>query len=320
MPLVLSVPSATGLLTVTAADFAAVLGVEGSGLPTSALSCLTAADFGYTPLLGAEREACILTVLEALETEGLPVSGPGSVARWERGWRENLERYLQGGHSVEALVPKYFKHMALRYRGVYIRPNSVRFEQDFYTVARHVLFQRYLTDAPAVVEFGCGTGTSLLILSELFPGRPLIGCDWARSSQELLAAIAGRTGKDIRGAHCDMFEPPAGLPFPERAAVITMAAMEQLGTRFGAFLGYLLAKRPSVCLHLEPIVELYDPRSLFDHLAIRYHQKRGYLTGFLTALRELEAAGRVRILEVRRLGFGSFYHEGYSVVAWRVCD
>ena len=72
-----------------------------------------------------------------------------------------------------------------------------------------------------------------------------------------------------------------------------------------------------MCVHLEPLVELYDEDSLFDYPAIRYHRKRGYLDGYLTALRKLEREGRAEILDTRRLQFGSFFQEGYSLVMWK---
>jgi SAM-dependent methyltransferase len=300
-------------------DVAASLGLRVSDLPPSAVAALAAADLRYAEIAGAERDACLLQALRMLERD-LPVSGPGALARWERGWQENLEAYRRSGDDTASLRPRYYKHTVLRYRGRYIRPAQITFEEQYYTILRHILFHRYLRDAPAVVEFGCGTGTSLLILAELFPDRPLIGYDWTRSSQALLQAIAERTGRRIRGIRCDMFAPPTNLPFPEGAAVMTMAAMEQLGGGFGPLLDFLLAKRPSICLHLEPIVELYDDTALFDYVAIQYHRKRGYLTGFLPALQALESAGRVSILDARRLHFGSCYQEGYSVVVWRVRD
>ena len=56
---------------------------------------------------------------------------------------------------------------------------------------------------------------------------------------------------------------------------------------------------------------------MFDDVARRYHQRRNYLRGFLPRLRKLEAQGRAELLDVHRTGFGSFHHEGYSLVVWR---
>ena len=93
--------------------------------------------------------------------------------------------------------------------------------------------------------------------------------------------------------------------------------MEQLGSRYQPFLEYLLENRPQICVHLEPIVELYREGNPLDQAAIRYHERRGYLAGFLTTLKTLEASGKISLLKVQRLFFGGFYHEGYSVVVWK---
>ncbi len=100
-------------------------------------------------------------------------------------------------------------------------------------------------------------------------------------------------------------------------AVLSVHALEQLSGNWGPLLDKLLEVKPKLCLHLEPILELYDESILFDFLAAKYHRRRNYLHGWLSRLRELEAAGRVQITEERRLGFGDRYHEAYSVLAWR---
>jgi len=68
---------------------------------------------------------------------------------------------------------------------------------------------------------------------------------------------------------------------------------------------------------MEPIEDLYDEENLLDYLALKYHRKRGYLSGYLPRLRMLEAEGKLKIMEVRRMHFGSIYQEGYSFVVWR---
>lgn len=103
----------------------------------------------------------------------------------------------------------------------------------------------------------------------------------------------------------------------ENTAVITMHSMEQLGTSFSPMMKYLVEVRPKIIIHLEPIIELYDSSNLFDVLAIKYHKKRNYLDGFLTALRKLQGEGAIDIMVEKRLRFGSMFHEGYSLIAWK---
>ena len=97
-----------------------------------------------------------------------------------------------------------------------------------------------------------------------------------------------------------------------------MHAMEQLGSAFKPFLDYILGKGPRLIFHVEPVFELYNPDKLFDELAVKYHEKRNYLKGYLPALKKLEREGKIEILEIRRLFFGSLFHEGYSLIAWKI--
>ena len=63
--------------------------------------------------------------------------------------------------------------------------------------------------------------------------------------------------------------------------------------------------------------ELYNTADLIDFLGLRYHQRRGYLSGFLDTLKALEARGKVKIDKVHRHRFGGTYVETYSYVVWR---
>ena len=80
---------------------------------------------------------------------------------------------------------------------------------------------------------------------------------------------------------------------------------------------FLLEKKPSLVVHIEPIYEVYDQDILFDYLAAKFHSKRGYTAGYLPRLKELEAKGKIEILNVQRLNFGSLLFEGFTNIIWR---
>jgi SAM-dependent methyltransferase len=301
-------------------QLAALLGVRPEALPAACLQTLQAKSLGYEILTGHEREEQLLRALRGSEAEGLRVSGPHRAMDWERGWDENLREFVAAGGAADALVPKYNHHRVLRWRGDYVRVDDAGFEYTAYTALRHHYFRRHFAGLRRVVEFGCGTGTSLMLLAESHPHLQLLGLDWAESSQRILQQLSLRTGRTIEGRRFDMFEPGGDLPLGEGTGVLTSAALEQIGDRHGPLLDRLLAGRPSVCVHIEPLLELYDEQSLFDDVARRYHLRRNYLRGFLPRLQELERQGRIEILELRRTGLGSFFHEGYGVVVWRPCD
>ena len=52
---------------------------------------------------------------------------------------------------------------------------------------------------------------------------------------------------------------------------------------------------PALCVHIEPMAEMYDTSNLLDYLAYRFHIKRNYPIGFLPLLHQLEKEEKIRI-------------------------
>jgi len=299
------------------AEFAQLLGVRPDELPAECRAAIAAADFRHAPIEGAELAALRAELEDALDAP-LAASGPERRPAWEAGWGDIRSRFVASGGSLAELEPHYFRRPSevMRLFGRWVRPADPRFEARFVAVMQAWVARRWLGSASAVFEFGCGPGHNLVALARLLPGVPLVGLDWAQPSQEILARVAAETGLPIEGRRFDMFAPDPTLTLPPGAAVLTVGAMEQLGTRFDAFLDFLLERRPRIAVHLEPIHELYDRPLPFDDLAARYAERRGYLRGFLPALERLDAEGRVELLEARR-HLGSKFHDGWGSLVWR---
>lgn len=121
---------------------------------------------------------------------------------------------------------------------------------------------------------------------------------------------------NIEGRNFDFYEPDHALNVGPNSGILTVAALEQVGERFEPFLEFVLRKRPAVCVHLEPIDELMDPKHLVDRLSVLYCRKRNYLSGFLTRLRQLRDEGKVKIHREQRTYTGSYFIEGHSLVVW----
>ncbi|WP_119422934.1 class I SAM-dependent methyltransferase [Desertibaculum subflavum] len=307
--------SASSSLQIGPADIARLTGIDEAA---ARAAMQKAGPLSYHRLTAAERDAVILRALEQLERSDLVTVGGNDASRWERGWGEILERVRSRGVALQNLLPQYFHYDILRYDGDWIRIDAPDFEFRVYDIFRRALFPRHLVGYDRLVDIGCGTAASLLTLSDLFPEAELVGCDWAAPSQELVRLIGQHLRRPLRGVRFNMLTLAGGdaLEIDARTAVLTMHSMEQLGTAWGPMLDFLLARKPGLCLHIEPIRELYDPTDLFDALALRYHDKRNYLSGYLTALRAKAAEGLIEIRETRRLCFGSAFHEGYSLVVW----
>ncbi len=304
----------------TRQDFSEALWGREEEFSSGLMALIDSMDFSHQVMEGAERELMILAAVRALLEERLPVSGPERHQAWVRGWQEVLENFRQSGQGAAALTPQYFRPFQIvRWQGLYLRPLVQDLELNIYKVFRRHVFDRFLLNPEIkhVFEFGCGTAHNLVALAAVAPEKQLFGLDWANPSQALITEINRELGLNIKGQTFDFQHPAYDLEAPSGSAFLTMNALEQLGGNHAAFIEFCLDKRPALCVHTEPIEELYDQRDLMDYLAWRYHHKRGYLSGYLSRVRELEELGKAEIIEASRFKFGSLFHEGHSVLVWR---
>lgn len=275
----------------------------------------------YRVIEGDERDAIILGILERIDQPDLRVVGGNDNAVWERGWGEILEKVRKSGFSPEILHPQYlFHHNIMRFCGQYIDAGNTQFICDYDHLLRYLTLARHMKGSKKVVELGCGTGTSQLMLAEMLPADvELVASDWAKPSQEIIRSIAAYAKREIKPVCFNMLtlEGWDELTVDKNTTVLTVHALEQLGGNHSALLDKLLAAKPERCVHMEPISEVYDKTTLFDALAIRYHKRRNYLDGYLTRLRELAAQKKVEIISEYRLAFGDRYHEAFSIVEWK---
>lgn len=180
-------------------------------------------------------------------------------------------------------------------------------EWNSFTQLRAELVAKYLRGVDEISEFGCGAGHNLAALAS--QDLKCRGFDWST------AAVESCRRRGIEAEVFDMFNPSADVTL--HGAVLTVHALEQLGANWRAFLEFLLARKPRICLHIEPVEELYDETDLQDFLMLAYHRKRGYLSGFLTQLRSLAKNAQLEILEARRSDVSGEYHNAYSIIVWR---
>lgn len=305
--------SPSEVYTLTKEDFASVLGEISERVAEKIRSF----NLQYTKLTPSERDGCIRDIAEALFGEKLEKVGAHRADTWEKGWGENLDALKAG--EKDALVPKYFqKDRIARWRQEFVKPTKPGFDYGALTIVLEWLYEKYMKDAKAVYEFGCGTGHHLPQLQAVNPGAKLFGLDWAEASQKIIGEMVSKgLLKNASGRRFDFFEPDQSFHLEPNSVVYTVAALEQVGERHQAFVDYLLTERPALCVHVEPIAELLDPDNLLDYLSIEYFRKRKYLWGFLTRLRELEKQGKITIHDTRRTFVGAnIFVDHYSVIVW----
>jgi SAM-dependent methyltransferase len=300
--------------------FARLLGTTAAEIECHCGNLLREYDFRYRIIREDAFKDTLLQVIKTIDESPLTVSGKSRHQDWEKGWGENLRAFKESNYDPVALVPKYMhKFTTRRLFSQYIEPLDKDFEVHFYTVYRQYLFRTYLASSNPVFEFGCGTGYNLVIMARLFPEKRFMGLDWSGNAVKFVETISGSLGLNrLEGRLFDYFSPDDSLEIPENTAIITLNSMEQLGNDYGPFLEFLLKKKPALCINSEPFVEMYDEGDLLDYLAARYHRRRNYLTGYLPALKKLEEEGKIEILKEQRVASGNLFHEGYSLVVWRV--
>lgn len=303
---------------VTLRDFARSFGTTVEDLPKDCREFIAKKDFRYQRLTEEERNEVIMSVLKKIESDQQNISSPERQAIWEKGWNKNLREFIKSGRDLNKLVPKFFRpNQVIRFKQNYIMPSSHNFELDYFSVFRLWFFMKYLKDFDSIYEFGCGTGFNLAVLAQLYPKKQLHGLDFVPSSVALVDKLGEAYGWNIKGHHFNMFSPDESIKMGNNDVVFTIAAIEQLASNFEPFLQFILKRSCGLCLHVEPLIELYDENNLIDYLAVKFHNKRGYTKNFLTRLKELEAQNRVKILKIKRLFFGSLYHEAYSYIIWK---
>ncbi|MCH7773403.1 MAG: hypothetical protein IH784_03240, partial [Bacteroidetes bacterium] len=128
------------------------------------------------------------------------------------------------------------------YGSKYIQPKSKDFEHQLNNIIRKIIFKKFLSGSSRIIDFVCGTGTSILALIELFPKLTLIGCDWSKAAVEFINLIGTEKKKDVRGMKFDMFHTKGKKKINLCSAdgIITMHSMEQLGTNFEPFLNSVI--------------------------------------------------------------------------------
>ena len=238
--------------------------------------------------------------------------------KWDIGWKENYLEFLKT-KKVNSLVPKYFyKSNIIRINGEFYKSISKNFDSKLLNLINTHIFEKYFkNNNKPIVEFGCGTGSNLLLLRKINKKSLLLGLDWSQYSQKILNKF---NNDNVFGYKFDYFNPyfDKKIKFEQNEwSCYTVASLEQVGKKYINFINFLKKNKPSIIVNIEPINELLNLKNINDNLSIRYAKKRGYLNGYYNYLLKLQKKKIIKILKVRKSYFGSKYINGYSLVVWK---
>ena len=302
----------------TIKDFCSSFGIKEKELSLSVKKLIGNLDFSYKEINNQKLENLILKILKIIDIDKQIIGHKKRKNVWEKGWKENLNEFRDSNYDESKLIPKFIRFgNPIRLNQKYVIPSNPEFELNFVTVCRQWVLEYYFNNIKNIYEFGCGTGFNLLAASKLFPNKSLFGSDFVQSSVDLINEISHSKDINLKGDFFDLINPNYEYKIKKNSGIFTFGALEQLAGKIDEILEYLIVQKPKICVHIEPIIELYDENNLIDYLAIKFQSKRGYTDGLLSKLYNLKNNKKIEILKVKRLFFGSLLMEGYNLVAWR---
>ena len=305
-------------MKLTADDFAKSFGVPTKNFSVDLTNLIDGLALEIAPIVGESRDRLIIQVIERIKSDKQVIAGDGRTEAWTSGWAENLEAFKSSGGNIKELTPRFVRAgQPVRWQRKYFQPKSDNFEMAYIEILRHFIIENYFSKVSSIYEFGAGTGFNLVHASQIRPEIELIGTDFVQPAVDLINEVGVKLGINLTSSIFDMMRPDDfELELPKDAGVWTFGSLEQLGGQIEPIINYLIRNTPKICVHIEPMSELYDNTPLEDYLANWFQTKRGYTSGLIPLLQQYEKEGRITINRIQRLEFGSLMMEGYNLVVW----
>lgn len=303
---------------ITPKTLANSFGIDIHDLTEECLGLLDKMDKEYTIISGEEKEKLIVKINNKIKQDKQIIGAPDRTQRWFDGWKENLDELKNNEYALDTLIPKFIrKNQPIRFMGEYIWPQEENFEHVYFNIFRTWLFEKYFQSYDSIYDIGCGCSYNLIKLCSMFPEKKIYGFDFVQSSVDIVTELAKNHNLNAEGGLFNIIEPNFDLKLDDNSLVFTSGVIEQIASKFENFINFLLEKKPKLVVHIEPIYEVYNQEIVYDQLAAKFHDKRGYTKGYLPRLQQLEQEGKIEIIKVKRLNFGSLFMEGYTNIIWR---
>ena len=252
-------------------DFARSFGISIDEMSSEVLNFIKDQDFSFNELSQVNFETTVLKILKRIENDNQVIASKERKGVWQRGWQENLDNYVKSGYDISHLIPKFIRPgNPIRWQRRYVIPTDPWFELNYIQVLRQHIFEFYFSDCDSLYEFACGTGHNLVAASKVLPNVSLIGTDFVQSSVDIIEHLASKLSLELSGYLFDMKTPNFDFDLQANSGVLTFGGLEQLGGDIVPILNYLVEKKPKICVHIEPMIELYDDEHLPDYLAIKF--------------------------------------------------
>jgi hypothetical protein len=305
------------MLTVGLKEFSEHFGCEECEISNKTKDIIQKYDFSYKECSQEERDEIINQVIDKIKNDEQEIGSPIRTDIWTKGWGENLTAFNEN-HSEEAFTPKFIRPSeVIRLNGDFVKPKDFNFERNFSYVIRSYICENYLIPYKNIHEFGSGSGFHLIPITRRFPDKNIFGSDFVQTAVDLINNVAKHYDYNLSASLFNLIQPNSNYKIPESSVVCTFGAIEQIASKFDNFLDFLLERKPELCIHIEPAVEMYDDKNLVYSLAIKFHRKRGYSEGMIPKLEAMDKSGKIKLLKIKRLNFGGLMFEGFTLMIWK---
>jgi hypothetical protein len=246
------------------------------------------------------------------DSKNFKSAGAHRLNDWEKGWSGDGVYYSEDEYNN---LPYYFKNNThIRVNGLVYKDINGFAEVDLLRALQVIIFKKIAAKHPysRVVEYGCGTGSNIKFLKEIFPSIEFYGSDWANSACENLIKNKILTKENV--FKVNYFEESTFTSPNQEFLAFTNASLEQTGDKYEGFMNYLI-KNPlcSGGIHIEPIRELLDLSNDLNKQSFIYAENRKYLTNFEKFMR----SSGVDLILAKDFGLGSKFLSGYQVLCWK---
>lgn len=172
-----------------------------------------------------------------------------------------------------------------------------------------------------IVELGAGYGALIFKMAQLNEMKHVSfsAGEYTQSGIECIKLLAGDNLR-VKGGYCDL----GGLDLkalspPENSVYFTSWSMVYTKGFPERTMRELLAYKPSMVMHFEPVREHWTGDSMLEMLWKRYLQLNDYNQSMLTGLRQYEQMGLIRIVEEKKNLHGINPLMPVSVLKWVPC-
>ena len=286
-----------------------LIGFDENDINKYCVDFFNSCDFSYEIISNTSDE--FFEIVKFLDSDNRRID-ENNLLIWEKSWKRNLR-------SFDVIPGHYDKKFTYNLNGEFVRFNDQNAELNFIKFLSICLFTKYFNGTDNIYEFGSGSGFNLITLSDIFPDKKLFGLDFSKNAIKIVNKVSEMNKLNIESLYFDIINPDNLLKLKTNSAVFTVFSLEQVSNKFYDFILFLLKRKPKICIHIEPIVELLDENIFLDYLSKRFHIQRNYLNGLLPFLQILKKLNYIEILKVKRVKFKrALYTECINYIVWKI--